>query len=140
GRVLSRVGVADPKDAVGALDRLGRRGQWRTGSKPARTCETPGHSRRPGVLLFAPADRHRAGRSGSGSGSAGLAAVSAARAAPWGRLEPVQEVLTSYGRQRSAAVVPRRVMRDSRPPADRDIRARIAAGEDALLGGPHALP
>jgi predicted RNA-binding Zn-ribbon protein involved in translation (DUF1610 family) len=26
-----------------ALTRLARRGQWRTGSKPACTCETPGH-------------------------------------------------------------------------------------------------
>jgi len=33
-------------------------------------------------------------RSGSVSGSCGVRAVSAARAALWGRLEPVQEVLT----------------------------------------------
>lgn len=38
--------------------------------------------------LFAPADRRGlAGRSGSGSGSDGQAAESAARAAPWGRLD-----------------------------------------------------
>src|SRR6516165_7056358 len=36
-----------------------------------------------------------AGRSGSVSGSGGLAAVSAARAARWAALKPVQEVLTN---------------------------------------------
>jgi hypothetical protein len=55
---------------------------------------------RPGVPSpFAPADRRRAGRSGSVSGSGGLAATPndaalAARAALWGRLENVLKVLT----------------------------------------------
>ena len=40
-------------------------------------------------LLFAPADRHWPGRSGSGSVSEGQGAEAAARAAPEGRLETV---------------------------------------------------
>ena len=41
--------------------------------------------------LFAPADRRRAGRSGSASGSGGLAAVSAARAARGAALNPYRK-------------------------------------------------
>ena len=46
----------------------------------------------PEVLVpFAPADRRRAGRSGSVSGSGGLAAVSAARAALGAALNPYRK-------------------------------------------------
>src|SRR5579863_1382542 len=69
------------------------------------------------ICAFAPADRHWRRRSGSG----GVRAVSAARAAPWGRLENVQKVLTdrapgtSSGHElRTEAPEPRRGVRSGR--------------------------
>src|SRR6185312_10012351 len=63
--------------------------------------------------LSAPADRRWRRRCGSASGSGGVRAVSAARAAPWGRLETVQKVLT---RALGAALGRLRAVRH--PPAD----------------------
>jgi hypothetical protein len=48
----------------------------------------------PGFCVFAPADRRWRRRSGSASGSGGVRAELAARAARPGRLETVQKVLT----------------------------------------------
>jgi hypothetical protein len=67
-------------------------------SNPPRPWWLPGLQAALEPRPFAPADRRQPGRRGSGSGSDGLGAASAARAALWGRLETVQKVCTDSGR------------------------------------------